>query len=151
MFKKSCYLFVTTHKKQFGGAHKYCHFKGGHLLHINDKQEDDFIKNRLIKFHSNITRWRPGGRKEGGKFVWYVRDRKSHKPMNYTAWAPTHPGKYSALALEKFQGTPVRYVWKGIWSGSRNQLPKYTYNFICEAPHISKFHLISFLIFYCMV
>ena len=105
------------------------------MVHINSKEEDDYVKGYLINFYPDHHKWRTGGKKEDDRFVWYYGSSKPSERMNYTKWAPGQPGKYSTQILSKYvAGKPQRFVWKARWAGSAtSSKPTDLYPFICEA------------------
>ena len=137
IFEDHCYKFVNDQQMTHSSARGFCRSQGGHLVHINTKTEDDYIKGYLINFYPNSTTWRTGGKEENGKFVWHFGGGKASEPMTYTSWAPNMPGRYTTQILHKFEGTPPRFVWKSTWAGS-NTGNSYQYPFICEAETSSK-------------
>ena len=68
--KGSCYLFVTDRKEHFADAHASCVSHKAHLLHIENKNENNFISRYVSVRHPNVDIWRTGGRKVDGNFVW---------------------------------------------------------------------------------
>jgi hypothetical protein len=70
------------------GGVKYCNGFNSYLAHINNKYEDKFLKKYVVKRFKNTLRWRLGGRKINGTFLWYSDDNPSK--MKYTNWAKGH-------------------------------------------------------------
>ncbi|KAI0224812.1 hypothetical protein LSAT2_024173 [Lamellibrachia satsuma] len=130
--RDSCYLFVADRKEHFAGAHASCLSHGGHLLHIDDEEENEFISDYISSRHRNVNTWRTGGKKVDDTFVWFGQSQNATKPMSYTDWFPRYPGKYTSLGLTLYKGTPIRMIWRGIWAGSSQQKPSFTYPYICE-------------------
>ncbi len=99
---------------------------------VNDKTEDDYIKDFLMSHYSNINHWRTGANKMRGQWVWHTGSSKKGRHMTYTAWQPNFPGKYGNMMYDFGSGKPRTFVWKATWFGSQSQLPKFGYPFICE-------------------
>jgi hypothetical protein len=143
-FEDDCFKFVHDQQKSYRSARKYCENEGGHLAHITTIEVDDFIKGYLINFYPEVRTWRTGGKQENGNFVWFYGSGKPSKSMNYTKWAPNWPKKYTTHILDKFDGTPPRFVWKAAWAGSDERQVD-VYPFICQATQNSK-HCIHLII-----
>jgi hypothetical protein len=137
---------VKRPKYQFAAAVKYCNGFNSYLAHINNKYEDKFLKKYVAKRFKNTLRWRLGGRKINGTFLWYSDDNPSK--MKYTNWAKGHPSKYTSMVLNKHNKTSNVVHWKGVWAGSFKEYPKNAYAFICERPAKRK-PFFFFDMYYC--
>ncbi|KAK2143252.1 hypothetical protein LSH36_859g01011 [Paralvinella palmiformis] len=124
-----CYFFETE-KLAFDGAHQKCASLSGHLLHINNPFEDDFINDRLIGSYPNTHRWRTGGIRKDSLYFWYSHNNKYVK-MKYSNWTTPTQGNYDSLVLSRDGSTP-RFVWRGVPMGESHKAGSHRYGFICE-------------------
>lgn len=67
-------------------------------------------------------------------------------PMDYASWAANHPSTYTSAALWRDSVTN-KTQWIGVWAGSENQLPAFTFPFICERRALRKYVFQTFCYF----
>ncbi|XP_045182031.2 perlucin-like protein isoform X2 [Mercenaria mercenaria] len=90
-YEGSCYFFGHD-EVHFTEAEHYCRQRNGHLIHVNSKAENDFIKDRLTDLNHHY--WWMGLTDEvtEGKWQWFGTD----EPATFTDWYPGQPN----LAVE---------------------------------------------------
>ena len=99
-------------------AYKFCEKKGGHLVTINSKEENDFIV-ELTKSRS-VNLWTGGKTSEYTTWYWITGE-----PFNYQNWDTGEPNN-----LDNVQDTLQLYL-SGLWDdvGSTRSI---TLEFVCE-------------------
>lgn len=117
---------------------KYCNGFNSYLAHINNKNEDKFLKDYITKKFPNTLRWRLGGRSVNGTFYW-IDDNNKRRNMKFNSWDKGHPKKYTSIVLKKYNKTSSDVTWQGVWTGSFKDYPKSAYAYICERPAKSEY------------
>ncbi|XP_060555133.1 C-type lectin domain family 17, member A-like [Ruditapes philippinarum] len=124
-FDGSCYYFGTN-AVHFTEAEHFCRqHNGGHLIHVDSKQENDFIKSRLRMFKPYS--WWMGLTDEliEGTWKWF----DNGQTANFTDWHPGEPNGGSAEECAVF------YIgFDFAWVDTPCLLNNYP---ICELPGVS--------------
>ena len=114
-FRGNTYEFYTQ-KLSWDHAYKFCEKKGGHLVTINSKEENDFVV-ELTK-DSNDSLWM-GGRTQDHK-VWYW---ITGEPFDYQNWSEGEPNNYGG------NQDVIKLYRSGKWDDDGSS---YLHGFICE-------------------
>ncbi|XP_046568009.1 C-type lectin lectoxin-Thr1-like [Haliotis rubra] len=118
----SCYIIITS-QRDWTKAATDCGIYGAHLIHIETKAENDFIKNYLKKFANSgasLTSW-IGLTDMVGSWQWTPQG----KPLSFTDWTPGEPDRHEANSNCGILWAPGGYSWSDYGC---NLLQ----NFICE-------------------
>ena len=137
-FRSSCYKFVEYEAKPLFPASRSCRSDRGHLVVINDKHEDNFLKSHLKYHFAASASWLTGGLRltSTSEFVWYTPGSGGkHLVMTYQDWqSEQDKTEGNALVLTITNATyPPYFVWKAEINGHDVNLP-----YICEAKANSK-------------
>ena len=134
-FNKSGHRYeLYNTKMSWKDAYRFCEKKGGHLVTINSKDEDDFIY-EIQKSYSPYERMWLGATDEysEGSWKWITGE-----TINYKNWADGEPNDSDDedfMMIYKSTGK-----WNDVYDSTRSAL--YSYSFICEydnQPDISSF------------
>ncbi|XP_048251689.1 perlucin-like [Haliotis rufescens] len=122
-YKKSCYWFSNIHGS-FAEASAYCGYMESHLVRINNKDEDDFLRS-YAKRRGKAAKYWLGATDLNlqGRWLW-----EGRRPMVYSNWSPRQPDNYKGRehCLEMRRSYSY-YLW--------NDAPCHAYStshFICE-------------------
>lgn len=116
-----CY-YVSTEHKNFWDAKRHCQKLNTNLLEIDNDDENNMIRTYLWKNFRKERKFRTGGFRLNGEFVWYKNNRL-HRDMQYKKWTTGQPKRNTLVyALTE---TKTRYVWTTITDRVR-------YGFVCE-------------------
>ncbi|XP_045161208.2 uncharacterized protein LOC123526220 [Mercenaria mercenaria] len=113
---KNCYEVVQTGVSWFH-AETNCRINGGHLIHIANQKEQDFIYSFLVKHHSH-TVWlglHDINREE--RFEW-----TSGNKITYTNWKPGRKDYRYHNAEDCVYMTPSNGMWDDVKCGGNNSL-----------------------------
>ncbi|XP_046363385.2 C-type lectin lectoxin-Thr1-like isoform X3 [Haliotis rufescens] len=118
----SCYTIITS-QRDWTEASTDCGIYGAHLIHIETKAENDFIKNYLKKFTktgASLTSW-IGLSDMIGSWQWTPQG----EPVSFTDWSPGQPGRNEPNSNCVTLWAPKGYTWDDYGCNL-------SANFICE-------------------
>ncbi|XP_053386071.1 lactose-binding lectin l-2-like [Mercenaria mercenaria] len=106
-YHNSCYLFARNHASTFTEAEHYCGQHGGHLVSMETKAENMFIRDYLHGLKDE-DRW-IGLTDEmiEGAWVWY----SSNTDATYTDWFPGQPNSHGGNEDCVILGYHNDYKW----------------------------------------
>lgn len=115
-------LFNTT--MPWKEAYKVCEQKGGHLVTVNSKEEQDFVMQLAVHADNNRIWLGATDLFSEGKWLWQTGER-----MNYTNWADSEPN--NDRNAEHFM---MLYCDSGKWNDAEDSYHYWdtSYSFICE-------------------
>ncbi|XP_053386383.1 perlucin-like protein [Mercenaria mercenaria] len=89
-YHNSCYLFARNHASSFTEAEHYCQQHGGHLITIETKNENLFIKDFLRGLKGEYHWLGLTDEMVEGVWKWYT----SNRDVTYTDWYPGEPNSH---------------------------------------------------------
>ncbi|XP_053378750.1 C-type mannose receptor 2-like [Mercenaria mercenaria] len=115
-FGQSCYEIVQT-GVSWSHAESNCERHGGHLIHIASQQEQDYIYNILVKYHSSTVWIGLHDRNNEESFEW-----TSGNTVTYTNWKPGRKDYRYHNSEDCVFITPSHGQWDDIECGGDNAL-----------------------------
>ena len=111
-------------------AKAYCEELGGHLVTISDRDEQDFITQKLLPLGTKNMYWTGGYRKNASDNWRWVTD----EPFKYFNWSPGEPNSNSEHFIHMFRTANTAGKWNNTYESSSGNWFYGTINsgFICE-------------------
>ncbi|XP_053382727.1 C-type lectin domain family 17, member A-like [Mercenaria mercenaria] len=131
MNDESCYFLHTHDRYDWAESQTFCDGHHSHLVYIESKAENDFLKGMISQRLSNSTDrkdhvWLGATDEiEERKFVWYYIE----QPVTFTDWGPNEPNSNPIYGDEDCLVSWAHYNWK--WADLNCHAVNY---FICERP-----------------
>ncbi|XP_045181992.1 C-type lectin domain family 17, member A-like [Mercenaria mercenaria] len=127
----SCYFLHTHDKYDWAESQVFCKGHRAHLVYIETKAENDYLKGMFAQRLRNSTDhndhvWLGATDEiEERKFVWYGVE----QPVTFTDWGPHEPNSNPTWGREDCLVARANYGWK--WADLNCHNVNY---FICEKP-----------------
>ncbi|KAL4221425.1 hypothetical protein ACF0H5_019683 [Mactra antiquata] len=89
-YGKSCYEIITSNKVSFDQGEQICQLHGGHLAHITNAQEQEFIESFMNRHYPDHAVWIGLTDKEYERYFKWT----SGNSVTYINWKPGHENNF---------------------------------------------------------
>lgn len=124
-YQHTCYLFVANHNGTWEDGETYCEAHYGHLLVIDDENEQNYLnqyfKNNTDKYRTALPFWTSGTRAHYNRWYWQW----TGYTFKYTNWAAGQPDNHGGKQYCLDYGPKRGYKWTDNDCSAHN-------NYICE-------------------
>ncbi|XP_053379576.1 macrophage mannose receptor 1-like [Mercenaria mercenaria] len=123
---QNCYEVVQT-AVSWSHAEANCKRNRGHLVHITNQQEQDFINNFLVKNHSRAVWLGLHDRNQEESFEW-----TAGNTVTYTNWKPRRKDDIYHDSEDCVFMTPSTGQWDDVQCGGDDSLSELFHAYICQ-------------------